>query len=176
MSEEQRAFESWAEGKRHDMSCHPLHYLFLNAETNAAREGWNAALRYLNGQLSSPVAYRCKDFADGWILYHDGKEAKRYQEQTGCLMQSLCVSLHSDDDTQAFPPEPEELCRDASKAIVADLNGRLSKFVIESGMMGLQDTIRSAVSRIENLTSSYLEACAENDRLRASQSHTHPTN
>ena len=38
-----------------------------------------------------PVAWRCKDYADGWIIYHREEEAQRYEEDTGCLMQPLYV-------------------------------------------------------------------------------------
>ena len=36
-----------------------------------------------------PVAWRCKDYADGWIIYQDEGAARRYQSETGCLMQDL---------------------------------------------------------------------------------------
>jgi hypothetical protein len=36
------AFVRWAEPKGYDMTSHPLHFLFLNERTYAAREGWNA--------------------------------------------------------------------------------------------------------------------------------------
>lgn len=175
MSEEQKAFEAWATEHRYDMHQHPLHYLFLDQKTNAARKGWNAALRYAEGEASSPVAYRCKDFADGWVLFQDAVEANQYQQRTGCLIQPLRISTKTDDE-HVFPPEPETACREASDIVIAALNGGLSKLVAESGMMGLNDTIRAATGRIRDLTSSYLDACAENDRLRASIAASEPTN
>ncbi len=39
------AFEEWAKSEGYDMTEHPLHYLFLNERTYAARQGWKAALR-----------------------------------------------------------------------------------------------------------------------------------
>jgi hypothetical protein len=36
-----------------------------------------------------PVAWRCKDFADGWILDHSERSASEYQRKTGCLVQPL---------------------------------------------------------------------------------------
>lgn len=45
---EQEAFEAWAKRDRYDMALHPLHWLFLNERTNAARQGWKAALAYVN--------------------------------------------------------------------------------------------------------------------------------
>lgn len=41
---EQEAFEAWGKAERFDMSQHPLHYLFLNERTEAARRGWRAGL------------------------------------------------------------------------------------------------------------------------------------
>lgn len=35
------------------------------------------------------VAWRCKDYADGWIIFQDERAARRYQKETGCLMQAL---------------------------------------------------------------------------------------
>ncbi len=48
---EQEAWEAWAKSERHDMSEHPLHYLFLNERTNAARQGWKAGLVYAVAQM-----------------------------------------------------------------------------------------------------------------------------
>lgn len=43
---EQEAFEVWAKSQGYDMHEHPLHYLFLDPKTNAAREAWNECIRY----------------------------------------------------------------------------------------------------------------------------------
>ncbi len=43
---EQYAFEAWAKTNRYEMHEHPLHYLFMDPKTNAARNGWRAALNY----------------------------------------------------------------------------------------------------------------------------------
>lgn len=37
------------------------------------------------------VAWRCKDYADGWIIYQDEEPAAIYQDQSGCLVQTLVV-------------------------------------------------------------------------------------
>lgn len=47
MTEEQKAFEAWAKSQGLSMEQHPLHYLFLDPKTDAARDGWNAARRYM---------------------------------------------------------------------------------------------------------------------------------
>lgn len=38
---------------------------------------------------AEPVAWRCKDYADGWILYSSLAQAACYQRRTGCAMQPL---------------------------------------------------------------------------------------
>lgn len=45
---EQDEFEKWAASQQYDMTTHPLHWLFLDARTYAARQGWKAALEYVN--------------------------------------------------------------------------------------------------------------------------------
>ncbi|MGN7099345.1 hypothetical protein [Brevundimonas diminuta] len=45
---EQEHFETWAKMCRYDMSEHPLHYIFTDPKTNAARMGWKAALAYVH--------------------------------------------------------------------------------------------------------------------------------
>lgn len=43
---EAEAFEAWAAGQKYDMQTHPLHWLFLNERTYAARQGWKAGLDF----------------------------------------------------------------------------------------------------------------------------------
>lgn len=38
-----------------------------------------------------PVAWRVKDFADGWIIFQDEAQAYEEAERTGALMQGLYV-------------------------------------------------------------------------------------
>ena len=51
---EQPAFEEWAASHRYDMHEHPLHYIFMDPKTDAARQGWNAALAYARRALPTP--------------------------------------------------------------------------------------------------------------------------
>lgn len=51
---EQDAFEEWARKEGLDTSCHPMHWLFLDAKTNSARQGWKAALRYVRAHIAAP--------------------------------------------------------------------------------------------------------------------------
>lgn len=53
---EQEAFEAWAQENGYDMSTHPLHWLFLDEKTYAARQGWKAGLVY---QSSSRAQSHC---------------------------------------------------------------------------------------------------------------------
>lgn len=48
---EQYAFEAWAKENHYDMNEHPLHYIFLDPKTNAARMGWNACIKYMRAAL-----------------------------------------------------------------------------------------------------------------------------
>lgn len=52
---EQHAFEAWAASQGHDMTEHPLHYLFLNPKTDAAREAWAAAIAYCRKSMGLTV-------------------------------------------------------------------------------------------------------------------------
>jgi hypothetical protein len=38
-----------------------------------------------------PVAWRVKDYADGWVIFQDEAAAYRLAEETGALMQGLYV-------------------------------------------------------------------------------------
>ena len=49
------AFVRWAEPAGYDMTSHPLHFLFLNEKTAAARDGWNACRRHYEA-IAAPVA------------------------------------------------------------------------------------------------------------------------
>lgn len=62
---EQYAFEAWAREQRHDMTEHPLHYLFLDKATNAARQGWCAGLTYAVEQVRAALATDATDGATG---------------------------------------------------------------------------------------------------------------
>lgn len=42
-------------------------------------------------QRQHPVAWRCKDYADGWFIFYDRAQAEKYQSETDCLMQPLVV-------------------------------------------------------------------------------------
>lgn len=43
---DQAAFEEWAATERYEMHQHPLHYLFLDPKTAAARNGWKAGMAF----------------------------------------------------------------------------------------------------------------------------------
>jgi hypothetical protein len=53
---EQDAFEEWAAKERFSMEQHPLHWLFLDRETSAARRGWRGALQHANKRILSLLA------------------------------------------------------------------------------------------------------------------------
>ncbi|MCK2149470.1 hypothetical protein MYE70_10370 [Marinobacter alexandrii] len=64
---EQYAFEDFAKSQNMDMHEHPLHYLFLNPETDAARKGWKAAIEYCRAATLSTNATppQQEDLGDG---------------------------------------------------------------------------------------------------------------
>lgn len=43
----------------------------------------------LEATKKEAVAWRVKDYADGWILYHDERMARHQAEETGALIQPL---------------------------------------------------------------------------------------
>ncbi|TZG25632.1 hypothetical protein [Sphingomonas montanisoli] len=43
---EQDAFEEWAASQNMDTKTHPIHWLFLDPKTSAARQGWRGATEY----------------------------------------------------------------------------------------------------------------------------------
>ena len=56
---EQDAFEAWASAERFDMHQHPMHYLFMDPKTDAARMGWKAGILHARTRILSalePVA------------------------------------------------------------------------------------------------------------------------
>lgn len=48
---EQHEFEAWAHRHHYDMAEHPLHYLFTDQRTNAARQGWKAGVAHARALL-----------------------------------------------------------------------------------------------------------------------------
>jgi hypothetical protein len=88
--DERAAFHKWAtEG-----GCHESTLAY-----NYALEGWLASARTHTARAlqPEPVAWRCKDYADGWILFQFEQNARRYQEETGCLMQPLYAALSTQE-------------------------------------------------------------------------------
>ncbi|MBA6427031.1 hypothetical protein [Pseudomonas aeruginosa] len=55
---EQDAFEEWASKEGMNMERHPLHWLFLDAKTYSARQGWKAALKYARNMLAAAPVCR----------------------------------------------------------------------------------------------------------------------
>ena len=79
---EQDAFEAWAEANRFVMDTHPLHWLFLNPETHAARDGWKAAIEHCRSRISTPpadlaecreVLEKCRDQFEFYAREHRAK-------------------------------------------------------------------------------------------------------
>lgn len=60
----------------------------LSATIMTRKEALDALATISTGAIN-PVAYRVKDFADGWILCRTLKEALRQQPGSGCLIEPL---------------------------------------------------------------------------------------
>lgn len=58
---EQYAFEAWAKDHGMNMAEHPLHYLFIDPKTDAARQAWNECIRY----CGETAALAVSDAAEG---------------------------------------------------------------------------------------------------------------
>jgi hypothetical protein len=74
--QEQEAFEAWAHGERYDMTTHPLHWLFLNERTYAARQGWKAALEYVGNVMAAAPATQQADAPDPRMVALDTANAQ----------------------------------------------------------------------------------------------------
>lgn len=76
-----------------------------------------------SGKQAEPVAWRCKDYADEWILYGNKAIAELYQAYTGCLVEPL----------YAHPPQPSETVAEAAPVVspeaLIDLIGELGSEV-----------------------------------------------
>lgn len=76
---EQEAFETFAKADKMNMQTHPLHWLFLDPKTYAARQGWKAALEYVTEQTQDL----------GWKLIDDIQPGARYEP--GLLLYSATL-------------------------------------------------------------------------------------
>lgn len=91
---EQDAFETWAKSQHYNMDQHPLHWLFLNEKTNAARQGWKAGLEHSSNRAAAEIermrslcegvagALKVLTLAAGELNVHlDGQDYLRSQRQ-----------------------------------------------------------------------------------------------
>jgi len=69
---ETSAFEAWAKANGYSLGPHPLHFLFLDPKTYAARQGWKAALAYARTALEAAAPRR-----DGWREIDDQAKSGR---------------------------------------------------------------------------------------------------
>lgn len=85
------------------------------------------------------VAWRCKDYADGWVLYGNKRQAECYQRLTGCLMEALYT----------HPPQPSETVadvhqRDLTRPIIG-IENRTAQEVFDI----MSDRIRAALRALK---------------------------
>jgi hypothetical protein len=100
-------------------------------------------LRAVAATPSEPVAWRCRDYADGWIYTSDKKSAESYRETTGCLMQPLYVE-----------PQPVDVSPDAKALGYA--TRLLTSFVAEhfphNSHWKPQTTLIGVLTQLDNAT------------------------
>lgn len=73
---EQEHFEAWAKLYRYDLSQHPLHYIFTDPKTDAARMGWKAALAYVR-DAAEPLS--AAPAPEGWAVNHEALAKVGYE-------------------------------------------------------------------------------------------------
>ncbi|MCK1826001.1 hypothetical protein MX655_10660 [Pseudomonas aeruginosa] len=113
-SKEQNAFEEWASKEGMNMECHPLHWLFLDAKTYSARQGWKAALKYARNILAAapgkevPQAWldvqaerRRQVEAEGWTPEHDDQHSHGQMARAAACY-ALAGSSAPNDGTAAL--------------------------------------------------------------------------
>lgn len=73
------------------------------------QEDWDKARSLATIPAAEPVAWRCKDHADGWVVYAEKSAAERHQRNDGCLIQPLYASPHPARETDDRDAEIERL-------------------------------------------------------------------
>jgi len=63
------------------------------------------------GAPKRPVAWRVKDYADGWVVFQDERAAYAMHEETGALMQGLYVRDGTPFPAPAGAPSEEDVMR-----------------------------------------------------------------
>lgn len=58
LAADESSFIRWAEKEKYDISCHPMFFVMLDAETYAARMGWKAAKAYYAAAGAAPNAWK----------------------------------------------------------------------------------------------------------------------
>jgi hypothetical protein len=101
---EAEAFEAWASSNHYDMETHPLHWLFLNRETNIARQGWKGALAF--AAAPKPAADHATLAADTALLEAIGRLLEHFPddddlERAGWKREAIYDALHAIDDVRA---------------------------------------------------------------------------
>lgn len=88
---EQQAFETWAVAQGYDMTQHPLHYLFLDPKTNAARKVWNASLA-----AGAPLIAAMEREACAIAATQRGYDCDNLDERNGCFFASAAIRARGD--------------------------------------------------------------------------------
>ncbi|WP_068090965.1 hypothetical protein [Novosphingobium rosa] len=165
---EQNAFEAWAKSQGMNMSKHPLHWLFLDGSTYAARQGWSAGLLHATTRALGPWNNFCGDLPpydhalrsvfESGIQYAVNLLAKELGDPDytpcdgteefdgdlgGTLMNIVSASLPVDADGERMFP------RDVHAAIFhRDEMASAAQHLLEVGEFTRTDDTESAVRRL----------------------------
>lgn len=156
---EELQFEGWAAKNGYDLTEHPILYLFLNEKTYAARQGWKAALHYVEQnslQDDSKARIAALEAALGecqdklWIARCDSRDEKfRAAAERACDMAGAALrpSQTADDPFKDFHAIVAQVQASPEYQALEGLDQ-----VIHGGARGSPAWCDDVVSRLEDLT------------------------
>lgn len=126
------------------------------ADVDAACAAYDEALAVLDAAAPAlPVAWRVKDFADGWVLFHSGDAARAYADNAGNLIQPL----YAGEAVVSSPPSPPSLVHQTESdskqpeavgkyRALLDAAARLTTAVDPTDYFGCEDDVRLVANAV----------------------------
>lgn len=153
---ESEAFEEYAKENKFNMSQHPLHYLFLERETDHARHVWKAAIDYAkrNTRADKPTCEptvaegMLEGMADA-LAYAQGDKSKgrEYIIEPTCANNARVQSHEKPINNKVLDDtEESQSCEDAIAAL-AKLSQYASMELTIITAKRLEETIRKALAQ-----------------------------
>ncbi|HEY3694107.1 hypothetical protein [Phenylobacterium sp.] len=110
----------------------------------------------------SPVAWRVKDFADGWILCHSEAQARREAEGAGNLVQPLYIHTDQDRIAELLKPKIDEMIDRSEEEWDALEDATMQVYGFKEGRTLSADDIAAL---------SLVDSCHRNDDEAATDAH-----